>query len=138
MVITIRLLSIGEDSCLVERRLFFTANSSSTRCSRKSVSLILQKQRLTGSVADLQIPGRSLKTSSKEDRLIVRKSKSDRFKTALQIRAEDKVQYGINVSISTAQRRLRETGPCLSTDRFAMSMALPLICRETLLSISHD
>ena len=79
--------------------------------SRKSVSLILQKQRLTGSVADRQTPGRSRKTSSKEDRLIVRKSKSDRFKTAPQILAEVKVHYGINVSISTAQRRLRETGP---------------------------
>ena len=67
--------------------------------SRKSISLILQKQRLTGSVVDRQIPGRSRNTSSKEDRLIVRKSKSDRFKTAPQIRAEVKIQYGDRVQI---------------------------------------
>ena len=46
-------------------------------CIRKSVSLILQKQRSTGSVVDRQIPGRARKTSRKEDRLIVRESEGE-------------------------------------------------------------
>ena len=45
-------------------------------CIRKSVSLILQKQRSTGSVVDRH-PGRARKTSRKEDRLIVRESEGE-------------------------------------------------------------
>ena len=80
------------------------------KCSHKSVALILKKKKLNGSVSDRPIPGRTRKTTRKEDSIIVRKSKSDRFKTAPQVRAEVKTQYGIHVSISTTQRRLREAG----------------------------
>ena len=51
-------------------------------CSQRSVSDILKKQRLTGCVRDRKILGRKRKTTSKEDRIIVRKSKADRFKSA--------------------------------------------------------
>ena len=49
-------------------------------CCQRSVSDILKKARLTGGVRDRKIVGRKRKTTTKEDRLIVRKSKADRFK----------------------------------------------------------
>ena len=67
-----------------------------------------KKQRLKGSVKDTIIPGRKRKTSEKEDRVIVRKSKSNRLKTAPQIKAEMQIEHGLRISVSTMQRRLRE------------------------------
>ena len=78
--------------------------------SQKNVSDILKKQRDTGTVRDKKIPGRKRKTTAKEDRIMVRKSKSDRFKTASEIRAEMQIKHRVNVSSSTARRRLREAG----------------------------
>ena len=77
-------------------------------CSQKSVSDILKKQQDTGTVRDKKIPGRKRKTTAKEDRIMVRKSKSERFKAAPEIRAEMQIEHGVNVSSSTARRRLRE------------------------------
>ena len=79
-------------------------------CSQRSVSDILRKQRLTGCVRDHVIIGRKRKTTIKEDRLIVRKSKADRFKTATEIKAEMQVEHGVRISSSTIRRRLREAG----------------------------
>ena len=65
-----------------------------------------KKQRLTGSVNDAQIPGRRRKTSEREDRIIVRKSKSNRFETAPEIKVEMQ-----NECLSVYhKRRLREAG----------------------------
>ena len=77
-------------------------------CCQKSVSLILKKEKTNGSLADRPIPGRARKTTRREDSLLVRKSKADRFKTAPQIRNEIRREHGIDISISTTQRRLRE------------------------------
>ena len=79
-------------------------------CSQRSVSGILKKHEETGSVRDKRIPGRLRKTTSREDSILVRKSKADRFKTAPQLKAEMNLEYGVQVSTSTAQRRLREAG----------------------------
>ena len=78
-------------------------------CCQRSVSDILKKERLTGGVRDRKIIGRKRKTTTKEDRLIVRKSKADRFKTATEIKAEMQVEHGVHISSSTT-RRLREAG----------------------------
>ena len=60
------------------------------KCNYKSATLILKRKKLNGSVSDLQIPGQTRKTTRKEDSIIVRKSKCNRFKTAPQVRAEVK------------------------------------------------
>ena len=70
-------------------------------CSRSAVGEMIRKHRLTGSVADRNIPGRCRKTTARQDRLLVRKSLANRFKTAPQIKAEMP-----EFSTSTAQRRL--------------------------------
>ena len=79
-------------------------------CSQRSVSDILKKQRLTGCVRDRKILGRKIKTTSKEDRIIVRKSKADRFKSAPEIKAEIQAEHGVCISSSTKRRRSRGAG----------------------------
>ena len=54
--------------------------------------------------------GRKRKTSKREDSVVVRKSKSNRFKTAPQIKAEMQIEHGVNISVSITRRRLREAG----------------------------
>ena len=46
----------------------------------------------------------------REDRTMVRKSMSDRYKTAPEIKAKMQLEHGMSVSTSTTQRRLREAG----------------------------
>ncbi|XP_028414913.1 uncharacterized protein LOC114538000 [Dendronephthya gigantea] len=65
---------------------------------------ILKKKRLTGSVKDCKIPGSKRKTTRREDNILVRKSKADRFKTAPEIKAEMQNEHGVNISVSTTQR----------------------------------
>ena len=77
-------------------------------CTQASVSGILKKKMVYGNVKDAKIPGRKRKTSQKEDRIVVRKSKTDRFKTASQIKAEMQTDYDVDISVSTTRRRLRE------------------------------
>ena len=79
-------------------------------CSQKSVAEILKKHRLTGSVRDITIPGRPRVTTKRQDSSLVRKCKTDRFKTATQIRAEVLSEYSLILSTSTVQRRLRGAG----------------------------
>ena len=79
-------------------------------CSQKSIDRTLRRHSATGSVQDKTIPGRRRKTSRREDSLIVRKLKADRFKTAPQIKAELRIEHGVQVSASTIQRWLREAG----------------------------
>ena len=79
-------------------------------CTQSSVSEILKKKRLTGSVKYAKMPGRKRKTSEREDWFMVRKSKSNCYKTAPQIKAEMLIELGVNITVSTTQRRLREAG----------------------------
>lgn len=79
-------------------------------CSSSAVGEIIKKYRETGSVEDRKIPGRHRKTSARQDRLIVRKSLVNRFKTAPEIKAEILLEHCIEISTSTTQRRLRESG----------------------------
>ena len=79
-------------------------------CTQASVSGIVKKKMVYGNVKDAKIPGRKRKTSQKEDRIVVRKSKADRFKTASQIKAEMQIDYDVDISVSTTRRRLRDAG----------------------------
>ena len=63
-----------------------------------------------GHYEDVKIPDRKRKTSQRQDRIVVRKSKADRFKTAPQNEAEMQIDYGVDISVSTTRRRLREAG----------------------------
>ena len=54
-------------------------------------------QMVYGHVEDVKIPGRKRKTSQRQDRIVVRKSKADRFKTAPQIKAETQIDYGVDI-----------------------------------------
>ena len=66
---------------------------------------------LTGSVKDAKIPGWKRKTSKREDRVMVRKSKSNRFKTTLRCtlhQAEMQIEHCVSILVSTTRRRLRE------------------------------
>ena len=102
---------------IIGRRLHTTSYSYTQRviaarvgCTQASVSGILKKKMVYGNVKDAKIPGRKRKTSQKEDRIVVRKSKADRFKTASQIKAEMQIDYDVDISVSTTRRRLREAG----------------------------
>ena len=79
-------------------------------CSQRSICEILKKHKETGEVKDHTIPGRPRKTTTREDRVIVRISMGNRFKTAPQIRSEVNSNHNLIVSTSTMQRRLREVG----------------------------
>ena len=78
---------------------------------QRNVSNILKKQRLTGSVKDLKIPERKRKTTKSEDWFMLKKCKSDCYKTATENKAEMQIEHSGSVSISAARRRLREAGP---------------------------
>ena len=89
-------------------------------CSLRSVSNNLKKQRLIGNVIELKIPGQKRKTKKRDDRIMVRKSKSNRSKTAPENKAEMQIEHGESVSTSTTQRRLREAGPNGRTPRYSL------------------
>ena len=105
---TISLENRGKVLALSEEGYSQRAVARRVGCSQRSVSDILKKQRLTGCVRDRRIAGRKRKKTTKEDRLKVRKSKADRFKTATEIKAEMQVEHGVRISSSATRRRLRE------------------------------
>ncbi|CAB4036684.1 Transposable element Tc1 transposase, partial [Paramuricea clavata] len=77
-------------------------------CSQRSVSDILKKKQLTGSVKDIKILGKKRKTTRYN--ILVRKSKVDRFKTASEIKAEMQNEHAVHMSVSTTRRRPRDAG----------------------------
>jgi hypothetical protein len=79
-------------------------------CNQSSVHYIIKKERECGSVRDKKIPGRKRKTTSREDRALVRLSLSNRKKTAPALKAALHTSLGINLSPATVKRRLCEAG----------------------------
>ncbi len=71
-------------------------------CSQRNM---VQKQINQGNLRNKAICGRKRKTTPQVDRIIVRTSKADRFKTAPQIKAELSLNHRVNISTSTTQRR---------------------------------
>ena len=107
---------------------------------QRSVSNISKKQRLTGSVKDLKIPGRKRKTTKSEDWFMFRKCKSHSYKTATENKAEMQIEHVESVSTSAAWRTLREAGPkasdqiaiCTTSQQFFLTASV-----FRLISLSH-
>ena len=98
----------GKIIALAEEQYSHREFAARVGCSHGAVGEIVRKHRLTVSVTDRKIPGRGRKTTARQDRVLVRKSLADRFKTAPQVKAEMLLEHGVDISTSTAQRRLRE------------------------------
>ena len=104
---TISLENRGKIIALAEEQYPHREIAARVGYSHGAVGEIVRKHRLTGSVTDRKIPGRGRKTTARQDKLLVRKSLADRFKTAPQVKAEMLLEHGVDISTSTAQRRLR-------------------------------
>ena len=76
--------------------------------SKSVIHGILKKFKETGSCEAKKPPGRPRKTTAREDRLIVKNSKKDRFATATAISKNTKTDFGISVSRHMVSRRLNE------------------------------
>jgi transposase len=80
------------------------------KINRKTVDAIVSKHRETGSVADLQRTGRRRKSTSRQDRVLVRSSLSNRRLTAADLRHSWNESCQIDASTSTIKRRLSDVG----------------------------
>ena len=99
---TISLENRGKIIALAEEQYPHREIAARVGCSHGAVGEIVRKHRLTGSVTDRKIPGRGRKTTARQDKLLVRKSLADRFKTAPQVKAEMLLEHGVDISTSTA------------------------------------
>ena len=80
------------------------------RCSRRTISRLIQRHRVSGSVADRRRSGRPRVTSQRQDRHIRVVHLRDRFRTAVQTARETPGTLSNRVSANTVRRRLREAG----------------------------
>lgn len=78
--------------------------------SRQLVSLWNRKYKINLHVENKPRSGRPRKTTAKQDRLIIRKSKADPKLTSMAIHTDLKENHGIQVHVSTVKRRLAEAG----------------------------
>ncbi|CAF1538257.1 unnamed protein product [Adineta ricciae] len=77
---------------------------------RTSIHRIIAKYKSTKCIGNLIGRGRKRKTTPQTDRLIQRKIKTDRRKSAASVKAELKTSLNIAISESTIRRRLHEIG----------------------------
>ena len=78
--------------------------------SRNTVHSIIKKYKSTKYVANMWGRGRKRKTTANVDRVIQRKIKVDRRKSALSVKSELQTELGLTISESTIRRRLYEIG----------------------------
>lgn len=78
--------------------------------SRNTVHSIIAKYKSTKCIANMWGRGRKRKTTANADRVIQRKVKVNRRKSALSIKAELKTELGLTISESTIRRRLHDVG----------------------------
>jgi transposase len=76
--------------------------------SESAVRAIIKRYQERGSFDSQKSTGRKRKTTKREEKKLVNLSKSDPRKTAPELRNELEKNYGVNISVSTVQRRLRE------------------------------
>ena len=79
--------------------------SGNLNCPQSTVSRIIHVFKRTGNTEAKKSPGRPRKTNATMERLICRKSKTDRFRSAKQI---SQMLPPHNISLQTIQRRLSE------------------------------
>lgn len=101
----VKILTLSETSGMSAREI-----SSAIGCSNSTVSRFLKKYKDTGDIARKKGSGASRKTSAADDRLLTRMSLRDRFKTAVDLRAEFVAGGGNPVGVHTIRSRLREAG----------------------------
>ena len=80
--------------------------ASKVFCSRNSVHSMITKYKKTKCIANLAGRGRKRKTTVREDKVIQRKIKTDRRKSASSVKHE----IGITISSQTVRRRAHESG----------------------------
>ena len=83
--------------------------------SRKSAGIIRRRLHTTWNCCSRGLYSKQCQWNPQEEethknKLMVRKSKSNRYKTAQKIKAEMLIEHGVNIAVSTTQRRLREAG----------------------------
>ena len=79
-------------------------------CSRNSVHSMIMKYKKTKCIANLAGRGRKRKTTVREDKVIQRKIKADRRKSASSVKHEIMQEIGITISSQTVRRRAHEAG----------------------------
>ena len=81
------------------------------KCDRKTIKKILKKYEKTGDVEDEQRPGRPRCTTEREDRLLCRRIETDNSLSAKALALKEAPIFTKNrISITTVQRRIKETG----------------------------
>lgn len=75
--------------------------------SKSEVGNIVKRFRETGSVENKKRTGRKKVTSEKDDRILIRMSKKDPRKNAVELNAILRAKYSIKCSVDTIKRRLR-------------------------------
>lgn len=79
-------------------------------CSRNTVHSIINKYKKTRCIGNILGRGRRRKTTSRLDKVIQRKVKMDRRKSAASVRQEIEQELGVVISNQTVRRRLHEIG----------------------------
>ena len=77
-------------------------------CSRNTVHSIIDKYKKTKSIGNILGRGRKRKTTLRDDKIIQRKVKVDRRKSASSVRQEIEQELGVIISNQTVRRRLHE------------------------------
>ena len=80
--------------------------------SHKTVFRLVKKRRETGSIVDKPRIGRPKVTTEREDRILVRKSSSDRRLTSPELRARMEDDHGVHVSSRTFLGRIAWVSCC--------------------------
>ena len=84
--------------------------AAKTLLPRETVRYIIKKYKQTKCVGNLFGRGRKRKTTETLDRLIVRKVKSDRRKSANAVKVEVETELGISLHANTIRNRIHEAG----------------------------
>ena len=77
---------------------------------RPSVQYIVQKYKKTKCIVNLSRGGRKRKTTAAVDRIIQRKIKVDRRKSATSVKSEIEKELGVSIHANTVRNRLHEIG----------------------------
>lgn len=91
----------GETLCSISKKM---------KCNRSTVCRVLQKYKKEGTVNRKKGSGPKRKTTTRVDRQLEQMSLKDRFKTAVELRAELRKFKIAEISVETVRRRLREKG----------------------------
>lgn len=78
--------------------------------SKAGVTGIMKRFQQRGAVVIKKSTGRPKKTTVKQDRILIKLSKEDPRKSAIQLLTELREKYQVNVSVDTVKRRLRSVG----------------------------